>query len=63
MEVTNDWIIIYFDGMELKRIRTLPEFKVPIYFLMGLQGFEGEQGSAVSPIDMYIEYVRAWQKS
>jgi len=62
VEITADWIIVYFDRVELKRIPTLPEFDAPLFMLVSLQLLPEEVPSAVAPIDFYVDYVRAWQR-
>lgn len=64
-EVTDDWIIIYQDRKELKRFPTLREFKVPLFMLVSLQMLPSERNRAsqVVPIDLFVEYVRVWQRT
>jgi len=62
VEITSKWIIIYFDRVELKRIATLPEFDVPLYMLVSLAMFPDEASKVTAPFDMYVDYVRAWQR-
>jgi len=59
--VTQDLIIIYFDGLEQKRIPTVKEYRVPLYMLVSLQGLPEQASSARSPIDLYVDYVRAYK--
>jgi hypothetical protein len=39
----------------------LPEFAVPMFLLVSMQGLDQERQSAVSPIDMFVDYVRVYQ--
>ena len=59
--LTPDWIIIYFDGVEQRRFPMLPEFAEPMFMLLSLQGLDQEFQQAVSPIDMYVDYVRVYR--
>ena len=63
VKITDQWIIIYYDRVEYKRIPLLPEFDVPMYMLVTLQLLPDEAATAVGPIDMFVDYVRAWQIS
>lgn len=57
-EVTPDWIIIYFDRHELERIKTLPEYKTPLYMLVDLAISKKEDQE--SPKEMVIDHVAAY---
>ena len=59
--LTPEWIIVYFDGVEQKRFPMLPEFRVPMFMLLSLQGLNQELQQALDPIDMYVDYVRVYQ--
>jgi beta-glucanase (GH16 family) len=59
--LTPQWIVIYFDGAEQKRFPMLPEFAVPMFLLVSMQGLDQERQDAVSPIDMFVDYVRVYQ--
>lgn len=63
-KVTDDWIIIYYDGSELKRIPTHPDFLQPLHTLVSLQLLSDELSSMnVSvPIDMWVDYVKIYQE-
>ncbi len=61
-EITADWIIIYFDRVELKRIPMSHEFDTPLYLLVSMSLFPNEAAQAVGPIDLLIDYVRVWQR-
>jgi hypothetical protein len=56
-------IVIYFDGVELWRQKTAPEFKVPLYIMVDLaMGGGWPIDKAVSPSYMYVDYVRAYAR-
>lgn len=63
VEVSNDWIIIYMDRVEVTRIKTLPEQKVPLFMLVSLQGLNDERAQTISPVDIFVEYVKVWQRA
>ncbi len=60
--VTPDWIVIYMDGRELRRVPTPPQFKVPLFILVSNQLISRQAPRAVSPIDFKVDYVRVWAK-
>lgn len=60
MEITADWIIVYFDRVEIKRIPLVADFDVPLFMLVSLQLNPDEVAKAAGPIDYVIDYVRAW---
>jgi hypothetical protein len=60
VEITADWIIIYFDRVEIKRIPLVADFDVPLFMLVTLQLNPDEAALATGPIDYVIDYVRAW---
>lgn len=62
VEVTNDWIIIYMDRVEVTRIPCLPEQRVPLFMLVSLQGYNDEKAQTVSPVDLFVEYVKVWER-
>jgi beta-glucanase (GH16 family) len=62
VEITADWIIIYFDRVEIKRVKTLVEFDAPLFMMVSLALVPTEAPSAIGPIDFYVDYVRAWQR-
>jgi hypothetical protein len=61
--LTPEWIIVYMDGLELKRFPMLPEFTVPMYILLSNQFLSAEQNVATSPIHTYVDYVRVYAKN
>ncbi|HVZ30371.1 MAG TPA: glycoside hydrolase family 16 protein [Asticcacaulis sp.] len=61
-EITADWIIIYFDRVELKRIPMSHEFDTPLYLLVSMSLNPDEVAKAVGPIDLLVDYVRVWQR-
>jgi len=60
VEITADWVIIYFDRVEIKRIPLVADFDVPLFMLVSLQLNPDEAALATGPIDYVIDYVRAW---
>jgi hypothetical protein len=62
VEITADWIIIYFDRVEQKRIPMSHEFDTPMFMLVSMSLFPDEAAQAVGPIDLLIDYVRVWQR-
>jgi len=55
--------VIYFDGVELWRQKTAPEFKVPLYIMVDLaMGGGWPIDKAVSPSYMHVDYVRAYAR-
>lgn len=63
VEITAKWMIIYFDRIELKRIPTLPEFDVPVYMLVSLAMLPDEAAKVTAPFDLWVDYVRVWQRT
>ncbi|MBW8734576.1 MAG: hypothetical protein JF571_09760, partial [Asticcacaulis sp.] len=61
VRITDQWIIIYYDRVEYKRIPLLPEFDVPLFMMVSMQLLPTEVDQAVGPIDMFVDYVRVWQ--
>jgi len=58
--VTPDWIVVYFDRLELARFPTYPEAKVPLFMLVSLQMQDGFVAQATSPTRLWVDYVRAY---
>jgi hypothetical protein len=59
--VTEDDIIFYFDGVELRRMATPEEAKVPLYILVNLAlGGGWPIDETPNPSHMYVDYVRAY---
>jgi len=61
--VTADDLVFYFDGVELRRIRTPEEAKVPLYLLVDLAlggGWPIEE--TPNPSFLYVDYVRAYSQ-
>jgi hypothetical protein len=61
-EITPELVTIYFDGHELCRFPTQPEYKTPLYMLVNLDINGKEADKAVSPLEMKVDYVRAYTK-
>jgi hypothetical protein len=56
-------IVVYYDGVELWRQKTPPEFKVPLYIMVDLaMGGGWPIDKAVSPSIMEVDYVRAYAR-
>ncbi|WP_443750160.1 glycoside hydrolase family 16 protein [Asticcacaulis solisilvae] len=60
--ITDQWIIIYYDRVEYKRIPLQPEFDTPMFMLVSLQLLFDEAAVATGPIDMFVDYVKVWRK-
>ena len=61
--VTADDIVFYFDGVELRRIDTPEEAKVPLYMLVNLAlGGGWPIDKTPNPSYMYVDYVKAYAK-
>ncbi len=59
--VTPDYVIIYFNRLEVARFPMLSEFHTPLYVVVDLALFEKEAPNAISPMEMAVDYVRVWQ--
>jgi len=61
--VDSAFIIFYYDGVELRRVRTPEEAKVPLYLLVDLAlGGGWPIDETPNPSYMYVDYVRAYSK-
>ena len=60
--LTPDWVIIYYDGMEISRFPMLPQYRTPVYMLVDLTMHEKNLAQATSPSTMLVDYVRAYAK-
>jgi len=61
--VDTAFITFYYDGVELRRVKTPPEAKVPLYILVDLAlGGGWPIDKTPSPSYMYVDYVRAYSK-
>ncbi len=61
--VEDDFTTFYFDGVEVRRDKTLKEAKVPLYLLVNLAlggGWPIDQ--TPNPSYLYVDYVRAYAK-
>lgn len=61
--VEEDFIRFYFDGVELRRVKTPPEAEVPLYLMVDLAlsgGWPIEQ--TPSPSHLLVDYVRVYAK-
>ncbi len=60
-----DWIIHYFDRKEVTRAPYYGECRLaPFHLLLNMAGNWGkdsvEKDAAVSPIDLFVDYVKVW---
>ncbi len=60
--LTPDWVIIYYDGLEISRFPMLAQYRTPVYMLVDLTMHEKNLAQATSPSTMLIDYVRAYTK-
>jgi hypothetical protein len=61
--VDSNFITFYYDGIELRRVKTPPEAKVPLYMLVDLAlGGGWPIDKTPNPSYMYVDYVRAYSK-
>ncbi len=61
--VTPEWIVMYFDGVEVWRVKTPPEHNKPLMILLNLAlGGGWPIDKLQSPIYMYVDWVRAYAK-
>lgn len=61
--VNADHIVFYFDGVELRRIKTPEEAKVPLYLLVDLAlGSGWPIDKTPNPSYLEVDYVRAYAK-
>ena len=60
--LTPEWVIIYYDGMEISRFPMLPQYRTPVYMLVDLTMHEKNLAQATSPSTMLVDYVRAYTK-
>ena len=61
--VDSDFITLYYDGVELRRVRTPEEAKVPLYPLVNLAlGGGWPIDKTPNPSYMYVDYVRVYSK-
>jgi beta-glucanase (GH16 family) len=63
VSVESDWIIFYFDRREIGRTQTPKELRGPLFILLNLALGSGYPiDEVVSPVHMYVDYVRAYSK-
>lgn len=61
--VTPEWIVMYFDGVEVWRVKTPAEHNKPLMILLNLAlGGGWPIDKLQSPIYMYVDWVRAYAK-
>lgn len=61
--ISPEWVITYYDGRELARFPTPPQYRTPVYMLVDLAMHEKNIGQATSPSVMLVDYVRAYAKA
>ena len=63
VSVEPDWIIFYHDRSEIGRTQTPKELRGPFFMLLNLALGSGYPiDEVVSPVHMYVDYVRAYSK-
>ncbi len=60
--LTQDWLVTYYDGVELSRFPMQPQYRTPVYMLVNLAMHEKNLDHATSPSVMLVDYVRAYAK-
>ncbi len=60
--LTPEWVIIYYDGLEISRFPSLPQYRAPVYMLIDLAMHEKGLDHATNPSIMLVDYVRAYTK-
>ena len=60
MMLTPQWVIVYYDGLQLSRFPMLDRYRTPVYMLVDLTMHEKDLSSAKSPSTMLVDYVRAY---
>jgi beta-glucanase (GH16 family) len=61
VEISADWTTFYFNGEQVWRTKSQPEFSQPMYILLNLalgSGWPIDQ--TPNPSLMYVDYVRAY---
>lgn len=61
--ITPDWVINYFDGMEMHRFPTPIEMKQPLWLLVDLAMISNEESQASGIYDLTIDYIRVYQNA
>jgi beta-glucanase (GH16 family) len=63
VSVEPDWIVFYLDRREMGRAKTPKEPRGPLFLLLNLALGSGYPiDKVVSPVYMYVDYVRAYRK-
>ncbi len=61
VDVEEDYITFYYDRRELRKVKTPPQAKVPLYILVNLAlGAGWPIDETPNPSYMYVDYVRAY---
>jgi Ca2+-binding RTX toxin-like protein len=58
--VTPEWIIVYYDQLEITRFPSNEYVGTPLYLAVDLAMYEPEAPQAAGRYDMVVDYVRAW---
>jgi hypothetical protein len=61
--ITPDWVINYFDGMEMHRFPTPIEMKQPLWLLVDLAMNSNEEDLASGIYELTIDYIRVYQNA
>ena len=61
--LTPQWVVIYYDGLELSRFPMLDQYRTPVYMLVDLAMHEKGLANAKNPSTMLIDYVRAYARA
>jgi hypothetical protein len=59
--IDSDWMIYTFDGLELSRTPTLPDFMQPLHILVSLAMLQSEAASASGNYELGIDWIRVLQ--
>jgi beta-glucanase (GH16 family) len=61
--IDEEYIILYFDGVELHREKTPESDKTPLYPLVSLALGPGWPADKTpNPSYMYVDYIKVWKK-
>jgi hypothetical protein len=61
VHIGNPQVIVYMDGKEVARAVAPPEFQQKLYMLVNNAQNPKEIARATSPMDMYVDYIRAYK--
>ena len=61
--IDESWMIFYYDGVELRRVPTPPEAKVPVYPMVDLAlGGGWPIANTPNPSYLYVDYIRVYAR-